>query len=211
MNKKDKITFIVSTLDKLYENPPIPLVHNDSYTLLIAVLLSAQCTDARVNQVTPALFDLADNPQKMICIDPGEIRKIIKPCGLSNKKSQAIHNLSQILVDQYNSCVPKNLQELEMLPGVGHKTASVVMSQAFNEPCFPVDTHIHRLSFRWGISNGKSVVQTEKDCKRLFPKKKWNKLHLQMIYFGREYCPARKHDIMNCPICSTVNRKSIVK
>ena len=209
MNKKEKAFFIVEKLGGLYPNPPIPLRHKNSYTLLIAVLLSARCTDERVNQVTPALFKLADNPADMILLSIDEIRQIIKPCGLSPQKSQAIYRLSQLLVNQYNSIVPDNFDDLESFPGVGHKTASVVMSQAFGFPAFPVDTHIHRLSYRWGISSGKNVKETEKDCKKVFPKKLWNKLHLQMIYFGRQYCPARKHNPNDCPICSIVGRKSL--
>ena len=209
MNKKEKAAFIVEKLGELYPNPPIPLKHKDSYTLLIAVLLSARCTDERVNQVTPALFKLADNPDDMILVSVNEIRAIIKPCGLSPQKSKAIYMLSQLLVDHYNSIVPDNFDDLESFPGVGHKTASVVMSQAFGVPAFPVDTHIHRLSYRWGVSSGKNVKETEKDCKKLFPKKLWNKLHLQMIYFGREYCPARTHNPHHCPICSIVGRKSL--
>ena len=211
MNKKLKSLFIVQTLDELYDNPAIPLTHKDSYTLLIAVLLSARCTDERVNKITPGLFKLADNPKDMILHSPEKIRKIIKPCGLSPRKSKSIYLLSKILVHEYNSVVPNNFQDLESLPGVGHKTASVVMAQAFNMPAFPVDTHIHRLSYRWGISSGKNVIQTEKDCKKIFPKQRWNKLHLQMIYFGREYCPARKHNPHDCPICSVVGRKSLFK
>jgi len=211
MNKQAKALFVIQKLEKLYQNPKIPLNHKDSYTLLIAVLLSARCTDARVNQVTPFLFNLADNPYDMMLANVNQIRSIIRPCGLSPQKSKAIHGLSKILVQRYNSIVPDTFYDLESLPGVGHKTASVVMAQAFNTPAFPVDTHIHRLSYRWSLSNGKSVVQTEKDCKKLFPKKKWNKLHLQMIYFGREYCQARRHFPKDCPICSVVGRKSLFK
>ena len=209
MNKKEKSLFIVSKLQELYGEPPIPLAHSDNYTLLIAVLLSAQCTDARVNEVTPSLFKLANNPKDMMLCDPEDIRVIIKSCGLSSSKSKAIHGLSKILYEEYNSIVPKSLEHLKKLPGVGHKTASVVMSQGFNVPAFPVDTHIHRLSYRWGISTGKNVTKTEADCKRLFAQHLWNKLHLQMIYFGREYCPARKHNPRVCPICSIVGRKSL--
>ena len=211
MNQKEKIIFIISSLDSLYKNPPIPLDHRDNYTLLIAVLLSARCTDAKVNQVTPLLFKLADNPFDMMRKDPETIRAIIRPCGLSPAKSKAIYGLSKILVEKHDSTVPSNFQDLESLPGVGHKTASVVMSQAFNIPAFPVDTHIHRLSYRWCLSNGKNVDITEKDCKKKFPKNLWNKLHLQMIYFGREYCPARKHEPRKCPICSRIGRKSLFK
>ena len=211
MNKQEKINFIISKLDTLYQNPPIPLDHKDNYTLLIAVLLSARCTDERVNQVTPTLFKLADNPLDMMSKNPEKIRQIIRPCGLSPFKSQAIHRLSKMLVEKYNSIVPSNFKDLESLPGVGHKTASVVMSQAFNIPAFPVDTHIHRLSYRWCLSDGRSVDKTEKDCKRHFPKNLWSKLHLQMIYFGREYCPARKHNPKTCLICSKIGRKSLFK
>jgi len=211
MNKQEKINFIISKLNTLYSNPPIPLDHKDNYTLLIAVLLSARCTDERVNQVTPTLFKLADNPLDMMSKSPEKIRQIIRPCGLSPFKSEAIHRLSKILVEKYNSIVPSNFKDLESLPGVGHKTASVVMSQAFNIPAFPVDTHIHRLSYRWCLSDGRSVDKTEKDCKRHFPKKLWSKLHLQMIYFGREYCPARKHNPKTCLICSKIGRKSLFK
>jgi endonuclease-3 len=191
MTKKEKGSYIISELEKLYPTTPVPLDHKDPYTLLIAVLLSAQCTDIRVNKITPALFQLADNPFDMSKQDVDEIRLIIKPCGLSPRKSKAIHELSAILVDKYNGVVPKELDLLEELPGVGHKTASVVVSQAFGIPAFPVDTHIHRLITRWGISSGKNVVQTEKDAKRIFPKSLWNKLHLQIIFYGREYSPAR--------------------
>jgi endonuclease-3 len=191
MTKKEKGSYIISELEKLYPTTPVPLDHKDPYTLLIAVLLSAQCTDIRVNKITPALFQLADNPFDMSKQDVDEIRLIIKPCGLSPRKSKAIHELSAILVDKYNGVVPQELDLLEELPGVGHKTASVVVSQAFGIPAFPVDTHIHRLITRWGISSGKNVVQTEKDAKRIFPKSLWNKLHLQIIFYGREYSPAR--------------------
>lgn len=207
MKKKDKLDFIVSKLESLYPNPPIPLNHKDNYTLLIAVLLSARCTDERVNKVTPILFEKADNPHDMIKLKVGEIKKIIRPCGLSPQKSKAIFNLSKILIDKYNSIVPSNFDDLECLPGVGHKTASVVMCQAFNIPAFPVDTHIYRLLRRWGISKGKSIQKVEKDGKRFFPKELWSKLHLQIIFFGREYCPARSHSLNNCPICSFVNKK----
>ena len=195
----------------MYGDPEIPLNHYDHYTLLIAVLLSAQCTDLKVNEVTPRLFKLANNPRDMMLCDPEEIRSIIRPCGLSSAKSKAIHQLSMILFKEYDSMVPSNFEDLEKLPGVGHKTASVVMAQGFNMPAFAVDTHIHRLSYRWKISNGKNVIKTEYDCKKFFPKNIWNKLHLQMIYFGREYCPARKHDPTICPICSIVGRKSLFK
>jgi len=207
MKKKDKLDFIVSKLDSLYPNPPTPLNHKDNYTLLIAVLLSARCTDERVNKVTPYLFEKADNPHDMIKLKVSEIKKIIKPCGLSPQKSKAIFNLSKILIDKYSSIVPSNFDDLESLPGVGHKTASVVMCQAFNIPAFPVDTHIFRLLKRWGISKGKSIQKVEKDGKRFFPKELWIKLHLQIIFFGREYCQARSHSLNNCPICSFVNKK----
>lgn len=205
MRKKEKIDFIVRTLDELYPDPPIPLQHKDAYTLLISVLLSAQCTDERVNQITPHLFALADNPADMIKHPVEEIQAIIRPCGLSPAKSKAILGLSRILIDEHNGEVPDTFEALERLPGVGHKTASVVMSQAFGVPAFPVDTHIHRLAERWGLSPGKSVDRTEKDLKAAFPKKIWNKLHLQIIYYGRQYCKARGHVIENCPICKAIN------
>jgi endonuclease-3 len=191
MTKKEKANYVMDELEKLYPTTPVPLDHKDAYTLLIAVLLSAQCTDVRVNQITPILFAKADNPFDMIKLEVDEIRQIIRPCGLSPKKSQAIYGLSHILIDKYQGNVPDNMELLEELPGVGHKTASVVMSQAFGVPAFPVDTHIHRLMTRWGLTNGKNVVQTEKDAKALFPRDKWNKLHLQIIFYGREYSPAR--------------------
>ncbi|MFT7344796.1 MAG: endonuclease-3 [Lentimonas sp.] len=191
MTKKEKGEFIVNELEKLYPTVPIPLDHHSTYTLLIAVLLSAQCTDVRVNKVTPALFALADNPFDMAKQSVEAIKAIIRPCGLSPRKSQAIYDLSHILIDKYGGEVPNDMELLEELPGVGHKTASVVVSQAFGVPAFPVDTHIHRLLVRWGITNGKNVVQTEKDAKRLFKKDLWNKLHLQIIFYGREYSPAR--------------------
>ncbi|MBK9792467.1 MAG: endonuclease III [Sphingobacteriales bacterium] len=211
MTKKEKADFIVKTLDKLYPNPPIPLDHKDAYTLLIAVLLSAQCTDVRVNQVTPALFKLADNPFKMAKVPVEKIKEIIRPCGLSPKKSQAISDLSKILIEKHNGNVPNTFHDLEALPGVGHKTASVVMSQAFGVPAFPVDTHIHRLAYRWNLSSGKNVDQTEKDLKRIFSEQLWNILHLQIIYYGREYCTARAHDVDKCIICSKVGRKMMNK
>lgn len=204
MNKKEKAAFIVKRLEELYPETPIPLKHKDAYTLLIAVLLSAQCTDVRVNKITPLLFSKADSPGKMIRLSVKEIEEIIRPCGLSNAKSKAILGLSQILVEKYKGKVPQTFEKLEMLPGVGHKTASVVMSQAFGHAAFPVDTHIHRLLQRWGLSSGKNVVQTEKDCKAIFPKKLWNKLHLQIIYFGRQYCPARRHIAEKCPVCGMI-------
>lgn len=203
--KKEKATYIQKVLNKYYPEPPIPLKHKDSYTLLIAVLLSAQCTDERVNQVTPTLFKKADTPRKMIKLKVDEIRDIIRPCGLSPRKSKAIYDLSHILLDKHKGSVPDNFADLEALPGVGHKTASVVMSQAFGEPAFPVDTHIHRLAQRWGLTSGKNVETTEKDLKKLFPKETWNKLHLQIIYYGREKCPARNCHGMECEICKTVN------
>ena len=204
MNKKEKIGFIISTLEEIYPTTPIPLDHTDAYTLLIAVLLSAQCTDKRVNKVTPDLFALASTPEAMMKQDVEEIREIIKPCGLSPRKSKAIHRLSEILVEKYDGEVPADFEKLEELPGVGHKTASVVMAQAFNIPAFPVDTHIHRLMTRWGLTSGKNVSTTEKDAKRLFPKDKWNKLHLQIIFYGREYSPARGWDQEKDVIQSTL-------
>ncbi|MFK7968961.1 MAG: endonuclease III [Bacteroidia bacterium] len=209
MLKKEKVDFVIETLERLYPETPIPLDHSDPYTLLVAVLLSAQCTDARVNTVTPALFDLADNPGDMMLKEVDDIRAIIRPCGLSPRKSKAISELSRIIIEEHNGEVPQNFEDLEKLPGVGHKTASVVMSQAFGVPAFPVDTHIHRLMYRWNLTNGKNVEQTEKDAKRLFPEAKWNKLHLQIIFFGREYCPARGHDPKACPICSIIGRRSL--
>lgn len=203
MLKKDRVSFILQRLQELYPEPPIPLDHKDPYTLLVAVLLSAQCTDERVNKVTPALFELADNPADMAKVAVEKIHQIIKPCGLAPQKSKAISKLSKILMDQYQGEVPACLEALETLPGVGHKTASVVMSQAFGVPAFPVDTHIHRLAQRWGLTNGKNVSQTEKDLKRLFPRDKWNDLHLQIIYYGREYCSARGCDGTVCEICRT--------
>ena len=211
MTKKEKVSFIMKELDKLYPKIPIPLDHKDPYTLLIAVLLSAQSTDVRVNQITPLLFKKADNPRQMIKLSVDEIREIIKPVGLSPMKSKGIHGLSQILIDKHGGQVPMSFEALEELPAVGHKTASVVMSQAFNFPAFPVDTHIHRLMFRWGLSNGKNVVQTERDAKRLFPKNRWNELHLQIIWYGREYCPARGWNIEKDIITSAIGRKSILK
>ncbi|MFT5889875.1 MAG: endonuclease-3 [Zhongshania sp.] len=203
MLKKDRVAFIEQRLQDLYPEQPIPLDHKDPYTLLVAVLLSAQCTDVRVNQVTPALFTLADNPFDMAKQEVEVIRQIIRPCGLSPQKSKAIQRLSEILVEDYNGVVPQDMAALETFPGVGHKTASVVMSQAFGVPAFPVDTHIHRLAQRWGLTNGKNVVQTEKDLKRLFPEEQWNSLHLQIIYYGREYCSARGCNGTVCEICTT--------
>jgi endonuclease III len=207
MTKKEKSAAITKILEGYYPNPPIPLDHTSDYTLLVAVLLSAQCTDVRVNQITPFLFKKADNPHDMVKLSIEEIREIIKPCGLSPAKSKAIFNLSHILIDKHKGKVPNTFEDLEELPGVGHKTASVVMAQAFGVPAFPVDTHIHRLIYRWGLSNGKSVEQTEADCKKLFPIEKWNKLHLQIIFFGREFCPARGHVVEKCPVCSEYGRK----
>ena len=209
MTKKEKATHISQILEDLYPETPIPLDHKDSYTLLISVLLSAQCTDERVNKVTPYLWELADNPYDMALQSVEDIKAIIRPCGLSPRKSQAIYDLSHILIDQHGGEVPQSFEELEALPGVGHKTASVVMSQAFGVPAFPVDTHIHRLAYRWCLSTGKSVEKTEKDLKSIFPKDTWNKLHLQIIFFGREYCPARGHQVSTCPICSIYGRKSL--
>jgi endonuclease-3 len=204
MTKKERVDFVMDTLERLYPNPEIPLNHTDAYSMLIAVLLSAQCTDVRVNQITPLLFKKANTPQKMVKLSVKEIEDIIRPCGLSPAKSKAIHRLSEILIEKHNGQVPDTFEDLEFLPGVGHKTASVVMSQIFDVPAFPVDTHIHRLMHRWKLSNGKSVEQTERDAKRLFPENTWNKLHLQIIYFGREYCPARGHNEETCPICSKI-------
>lgn len=211
MNKTEKAIEIGEILENLYPNPPIPLTHHDPFTLLIAVLLSAQCTDERVNKITPILFDRAPDVFSMKQLSMDEIASIIRPCGLAPAKSKAIYNLSRILIEKHGGEVPQSFDELEALPGVGHKTASVVMSQAFGVPAFPVDTHIHRLAYRWVLSTGKNVVQTEQDLKRLFPEEKWNDLHLQIIYFGREYCPARGHQAKNCPICSKFGRKSLFK
>ncbi|TAE00848.1 MAG: endonuclease III [Bacteroidetes bacterium] len=202
MKKTEKAKVISNILEELFPEVPIPLQHSDPYTLLIAVLLSAQCTDERVNKVTPFLFARAKTPAEMVQLSVDEIQEIIRPCGLSPKKSKAIYSLSRVLLEKYDGQVPKTFEQLEELDGVGHKTASVVMSQAFGFPAFPVDTHIHRLAFRWQLSSGKNVEKTEQDLKKIFPKKKWNKLHLQMIFFGRKYCPARGHKIENCPICS---------
>lgn len=209
MTKGDKVKDILRILDKYFPDPEIPLDHKDPYTLLVAVLLSAQCTDERVNKTTPALFRMADNPFDMAKIPVDQIREIIKPCGLSPAKSKAISKLSQILIEKYHGSVPNTFEQLEELPGVGHKTASVVMTQCFGVPAFPVDTHIHRLAYRWGLTNGKSVEQTERDLKRLIPMSKWDKAHLQIIYFGRKYCPARGHLWENCPICKKHMRISL--
>lgn len=210
MKKTERVDFVINKLNELYPEIPVPLDHKDPYTLLIAVLLSAQSTDVRVNQITPLLFERADNPYDMVKLSVEEIREIIKPVGLSPMKSKGIYGLSQILIDKYNGEVPADLEALEELPAVGHKTASVVISQAFGIPAFPVDTHIQRLMYRWNFSNGKSVVQTERDAKRLFPKEKWNDLHLQIIWYGREYCPARGWDLENDIITQTVGRKSVI-
>ena len=211
MNKAQKVQFVIETLQKTYPKIPIPLDHKDPYTLLVAVLLSAQCTDIRVNKITPLLFSKADNPFDMIKLTVEEIKNIIRPCGLSPMKSKGIHGLSKILIEKHNGEVPKSFDELEELPAVGHKTASVVMSQAFNVPAFPVDTHIHRLLYRWNLTNGKNVIQTEKDAKRLFPKELWNDLHLQIIWYGREYSPARGWDLDKDIITSTIGRRSVIK
>ena len=202
MSEKEKKDFILDTLDKYYPEVSPPLAYDSTYKVLVAVLLSAQCTDKRVNEVAPILFQKADVPHKMIDLSVEEIREMIRPCGLSNNKAKAIYELSHILLKDYGGKVPNTFEDLERLPGVGHKTASVVLAQWFDIPTFPVDTHIHRLMHRWGISQGKNVVQTERDAKSYFPKQKWNKLHLQIIYFARAYCPARGHQIENCPICS---------
>ena len=209
ITKKEKVEDIIRILEKEFPEIPIPLDHKDAYTLLVAVLLSAQCTDVRVNQVTPALFELADNPYTMAEVPVEDIKAIIRPCGLSPRKSQAISDLSKIIIEKHDGIVPQSFEHLEELPGVGHKTASVVMAQAFGVPAFPVDTHIHRLAWRWNLTTGKNVVQTEKDCKRLFPKEKWNDLHLQIIYFGRKFCPARGHKVKECPICSKYGRAGL--
>ncbi len=211
MNKKEKVIFIIKKLEDLFPEVPVPLDHNDPYTLLIAVLLSAQCTDERVNTITPKLFKIADNPFDMVNLTIEEIKEIIRPCGLSPMKSKGIFGLSKIIIKKHDGKVPQSFDELEELPAVGHKTASVVMSQAFGYPAFPVDTHIHRLMFRWGLSNGSNVKQTEKDAKRLFPKDKWNKLHLQIIYYARNYSPARAWDINRDIITKKIGRKSILK
>ncbi len=211
MNKKERVEFAINTLDELYPEVPVPLDHQDPYTLLIAVLLSAQSTDVRVNQITPKLFEKADNPYDMIKLSAEEIREIIKPVGLSPMKSKGIYGLSKILIEQHNGEVPQDFEALEALPSVGHKTASVVMSQAFGIPAFPVDTHIHRLMYRWNFSNGKSVVQTEKEAKRLFPKELWNKLHLQIIWYGREYSPARGWDLERDIITKNIGRREILE
>jgi endonuclease-3 len=211
MTKREKVDFVIQTLEKLYPEIPIPLDHQDPYTLLIAVLLSAQSTDIRVNQITPLLFARASTPSEMVKLSIDEIRAIIRPVGLSPMKSKGIHGLSKILLEKHQGLVPKDFEALEALPAVGHKTASVVMSQAFGVPAFPVDTHIHRLMYRWGFSNGKNVTQTERDAKRLFPREKWNDLHLQIIWYGREYSPARGWKLEKDIITQTIGRKSVVK
>jgi len=210
MNKEQKVQFVIDTLEEIYPEVPVPLDHKDPYTLLIAVLLSAQSTDVKVNQITPLLFERADNPYTMVKLSVEEIREIIKPVGLSPMKSKGIHGLSEILIDKYNGEVPQSFEALEALPAVGHKTASVVMSQAFGVPAFPVDTHIHRLMYRWNLTNGKNVVQTEKDAKRLFPQETWNKLHLQIIFYGRQYSPARGWNMDKDIITSTIGRKTVL-
>jgi len=210
MKKTEKVKFIIKTLEDLYPKVEVPLNHKDPYTLLIAVLLSAQSTDAGVNKITPKLFAKADNPYDMIKLSVEEIKEIIRPVGLSPMKSKGIHGLSKILIEKHYGKVPKNLMDLEELPAVGHKTASVVISQAFGIPAFPVDTHIHRLMFRWGLSTGKSVKKTEEDAKRIFPKNLWNKLHIQIIYYGREFCPARGWNFKNDIITQKIGRKSVI-
>ena len=210
MNKTEKINYIIDTLELLFPKVPVPLDHKDPYTLLIAVLLSAQSTDIGVNKVTPVLFSKADNPYDMVKLSVDQIRQIIKPVGLSPMKSKGIHGLSHILINKHNGKVPGNFEDLEELPAVGHKTAGVVLAQAFNIPTFPVDTHIHRLMYRWGMSNGKNVRITEKDAKRLFPKRLWNKLHLQIIWYGRKFSPARAWNLNNDPITKKIGRKSII-
>jgi endonuclease-3 len=211
MTKQEKVDFVINTLNDLYPEIPIPLDHKDPYTLLIAVLLSAQCTDVRVNQITPLLFVKADNPYDMVKLSVEEIKAIIRPCGLSPMKSKGIYGLSKILIEEHHGEVPQSFEALEALPAVGHKTASVVMSQAFGVPAFPVDTHIHRLMYRWNLTNGKNVTQTEKDAKRLFPKKTWNDLHLQIIWYGREYSPARGWDLDKDIITKTIGRATVLK
>lgn len=209
MTKAEKADFVIKTLEKLYPDPAIPLDFYDPFTCVVAVLLSAQCTDKRVNTVLPELFALGPTPQKMAAVPVATIESIIRPCGLSPQKSKAIAALSKIIIDRFDGEVPESFTGLESLPGVGHKTASVVMSQIFNHPAFPVDTHIQRLAYRWTLSTGASVEKTEADLKRIFPEDLWNKLHLQIIYFGREYCPARGHAVAECPICSQIGRKKM--
>ena len=210
MDKKNKVKYLIKELETLFPVVPVPLDHKDPYTLLIAVLLSAQCTDERVNQITPKLFEKADNPYEMVNLTVEEIKEIIRPCGLSPMKSKGIYGLSKIIIEKHSGLVPKTFEDLEELPGVGHKTASVVMSQAFGFPAFPVDTHIHRLMYRWGLSNGSNVKQTEKDAKRIFPQEKWNKLHLQIIFYARKFSPARGWDINKDIITKKIGRKSIL-
>ena len=210
MDKKNKVKYLIKELETLFPVVPVPLCHKDPYTLLIAVLLSAQCTDERVNQITPKLFEKADNPYEMVNLTVEEIKEIIRPCGLSPMKSKGIYGLSKIIIEKHNGLVPTSFEDLEELPGVGHKTASVVMSQAFGFPAFPVDTHIHRLMYRWGLSNGSNVKQTEKDAKRIFPQEKWNKLHLQIIFYARKFSPARGWDINKDVITKKIGRKSIL-
>ena len=210
MDKKNKVKYLIKDLESLFPVVPVPLDHKDPYTLLIAVLLSAQCTDERVNQITPKLFEKADNPYEMVNLTVEEIKEIIRPCGLSPMKSKGIYGLSKIIIEKHNGLVPTSFEDLEELPGVGHKTASVVMSQAFGFPAFPVDTHIHRLMYRWGLSNGSNVKQTEKDAKRIFPQEKWNKLHLQIIFYARKFSPARGWDINKDVITKKIGRKSIL-
>jgi len=209
LTKAEKAVFIQEELERLYPKTPIPLDHTDGFTLLIAVLLSAQCTDERVNKITPLLFKKANSPEKMVKLSVNEIEDIIRPCGLAPRKAKAIYDLSLILIEKYKGEIPKSFESLEELPGVGHKTASVVMAQHFNVPAFPVDTHIHRLAQRWRLTSGKNVETTEKDLKKLFPEEKWNKLHLQIIFYGREYCSARGCDGLTCPICSAVNNDRV--
>jgi endonuclease-3 len=211
MTKAEKAAFILQTLEGLYAMPPVPLTHRSPYELLLAVLLSAQTTDVKVNEVTPALFKAANTPQKMVGLTVEQILGFVRTVGLAPGKSKNIHRLSELLLERHDGEVPETLEELEALPGVGHKTASVVVAQAFGQPAMPVDTHIHRLAYRWGLSNGKNVEQTEKDLKRAFPIETWSRLHLQIIYFGREHCPARSHDLSTCPICRVVGRKSLLK
>jgi endonuclease-3 len=211
MTKQERVTFVINTLKDIYPEIPIPLDHKDAYTLLIAVLLSAQCTDVRVNQITPLLFAKADNPYDMVKLSVEEIKEIIRPCGLSPMKSKGIYGLSQIIIEEHNGEVPQSFEALERLPAVGHKTASVVMSQAFGVPAFPVDTHIHRLMYRWNLTSGKNVQQTEKDAKAIFPKELWNELHLQIIWYGREYSPARGWDLEKDIITKTIGRKEVLE
>ncbi|MCB9060834.1 MAG: endonuclease III [Halobacteriovoraceae bacterium] len=203
MNKSERVEYLAMKLEEFFPETPIPLDHRDSYTLLIAVLLSAQCTDERVNKITPTLFGIASSAEEMLKLSVSEIEDIIRPCGLAPRKAKAIYNLSKILIEKYDGEVPNQIELLEELPGVGHKTASVVMAQAFGQPAFPVDTHIHRIAQQWDLTNGKNVVQTEKDLKRLFPKNLWNKLHLQIIFYGRKYCSARQCDGLSCVLCKT--------